>query len=515
MIERNRSVKSLLLIFAIGVIVVGLVGSDRASTPGHLEVPKTWDDEQIKNIEVDLAEPSASPTHVNADYYYSIPTEVQVYKSYPVYAPGKEPPGYLDWLKRQEPEIVFDPAKLKTEKEWIKAGEMVFDYGPVFEGVLTLREIRNPEWYAYTRTPITKEGVMPMARYVIRKKGQVEVGNVSCAACHTRVMPDGSIIKGAQGNFPFDRAAAYNFRYNFERTRDKKAFLYRNQMLELAFYDAPWVKDNPTARLAKMSIEEIAAAHEAIPPGVMARHRASLFYPPQIPDLIGVKDRLYLDHTGLVRHRSIGDLMRYAALTQGGDNYARFGNYIPFEFFQGKLPDPKTEERYSDAQLFALSLYIYSLKSPANPNKMDSLARQGKKAFEREGCAVCHTPPLYTNNKLTPVDGFTPPPEHFKKYHIMPVSIGTDPGLALKTRRGTGYYKVPSLKGVWYRGPFEHNGSVATLEDWFDPRRVHDDYVPTGFRGAGVSTRAVKGHEFGLNLSEKDRKALIAFLKTL
>jgi len=74
---------------------------------------------------------------------------------------------------------------------------------------------------------------------------------------------------------------------------------------------------------------------------------------------------------------------------------------------------------------------------------------------------------------------------------------------------------VPSLKGVWYRGPFEHNGSVATLEDWFDPHRLRDDYVPTGFKGYGVETRAVKGHSFGLGLSPDDRKALIAFLKTL
>jgi hypothetical protein len=93
--------------------------------------------------------------------------------------------------------------------------------------------------------------------------------------------------------------------------------------------------------------------------------------------------------------------------------------------------------------------------------------------------------------------------------------VGTDPGLALSTRRGTGYYKVPSLRGVWYRGPFEHNGSVATLEDWFDPARLRDDYVPTGFKGYGVKTRAVKGHRFGLDLSPEDRRALIAFLKTL
>ena len=70
----------------------------------------------------------------------------------------------------------------------------------------------------------------------------------------------------------------------------------------------------------------------------------------------------------------------------------------------------------------------------------------------------------------------------------------------MQTRRGTGYYKVPSLKGVWYRGPFEPSGSVATLEDWFDANRLRDDYVPSGWRGYNVKTRSVKGHEFGLKL---------------
>ncbi len=74
---------------------------------------------------------------------------------------------------------------------------------------------------------------------------------------------------------------------------------------------------------------------------------------------------------------------------------------------------------------------------------------------------------------------------------------------------------MPSLRGVCYRGPFEHNGSVATLEDWFDPNRLKDDYIPTGFKGLGVKTRAVRGHEFGLRLPAEDKRALIAFLKTL
>ena len=94
--------------------------------------------------------------------------------------------------------------------------------------------------------------------------------------------------------------------------------------------------------------------------------------------------------------------------------------------------------------------------------------------------------------------------------------VGTDGAMTLTTYRGTGLYKVPSLLGVWYRGPFEHNGSVATLEDWFDPRRLDDDYVPTGWKGpAGTKTRAVKGHEFGLDLSKDEVGELIAFLKTL
>lgn len=482
---------------------------------GPPPVPKLWDDEAIRTIEVPLASAGMSPVHVDSAYYYSLGQIVQIYKSYPIYAPGKEPPGYLDWLKQQEPENVFDPSKLKTMEDWIKAGERVFDFGPVFQGTMGPNEVRNPEWYKKTAVPLTRDGVMPFARYVIRKKGEIEIGNVACATCHTRVMPDGTVIKGAQGNFPFDRSTAFNFRDHYPKANNKERYTERNRQLMLAFYDTPWLKDNPNGRLSRMSIDEIAEAHEAIPPGVMARHRSSLFFPPQIPDLIGLKDWRYLDHTGLVQQRSIADLMRYAALTQGGDNYARFGDYIPFEPFQGKLPDAKDEERYSDEQLYAVALYLYSLKPPPNPNKFDQRAARGKRVFEREGCATCHTPPLYTNNKLTPASGFTPPEDHFKQFHIMNVYVGTDPRLALSTRRGTGYYKVPSLRGVWYRGPFEHNGSVATLEDWFDPRRLKDDYVPTGFLGAGVKTRAVKGHPYGLQLSEKERSDMIAFLKTL
>jgi hypothetical protein len=135
--------------------------------------------------------------------------------------------------------------------------------------------------------------------------------------------------------------------------------------------------------------------------------------------------------------------------------------------------------------------------------------------FDQAGCFVCHPPPLYTNNQLTPVQQFQESAIHVSKPEILQINVDTDSNLTLRTRRGSGYYKVPSLRGLWYRGPLEHNGSVATLEDWFDPKRLNDDYVPTGFVGYGVKTRAVKGHPFGLSLSKEDREALIAFLRTL
>ena len=111
--------------------------------------------------------------------------------------------------------------------------------------------------------------------------------------------------------------------------------------------------------------------------------------------------------------------------------------------------------------------------------------------------------------------GFTPPVNHPNRADIIELSVGTDAGTALRTRKGTGFYKVPSLKGVWYRGRFGHDGSVTTLEEWFNPARLKSDYVPNGWKGYGVERRAVPGHEFGLRLPHDERAALVAFLKTL
>jgi hypothetical protein len=176
---------------------------------------------------------------------------------------------------------------------------------------------------------------------------------------------------------------------------------------------------------------------------------------------------------------------------------------------------PGTYDRHSDAQLYALAKYVYSLEPPVNPNQPNALTEKGKRIFAEEGCVTCHTPPLFTNNKLTPADGFEIPEAHYDKYDVFDISVGTDNGYTMSTRRGTGYYKVPSLLGLWYRGPFLHDAALAKLEDLFDPNRLEDDYVPTAFKPHNVSAKAVPGHEFGLELSIEDKKALIAYLMTL
>jgi hypothetical protein len=95
----------------------------------------------------------------------------------------------------------------------------------------------------------------------------------------------------------------------------------------------------------------------------------------------------------------------------------------------------------------------------------------------------------------------------------MPISVGTDTGLALWTRKGTGLYKVPSLRGVWYRGHYLHDGSG--LEEMFDADRLRPSHVPGGWKGPGVTQRAIPGHVFGLKLAPEDKSGLIAFLRTL
>ncbi|HEV2170099.1 MAG TPA: hypothetical protein VGR40_04075, partial [Candidatus Binatus sp.] len=96
----------------------------------------------------------------------------------------------------------------------------------------------------------------------------------------------------------------------------------------------------------------------------------------------------------------------------------------------------------------------------------------------------------------------------------MNISVGTDPNLALKTRKGTGFYRVPSLRMVWMEACFLHDGSIGTLEGLFDPARLQPDFRSSNWAPI-TKSHPVEGHPFGLRLKAAERADLIAFLRTL
>src|SRR4051794_33571868 len=162
----------------------------------HPEIPRSWEDNEVQTFEVPLVQADRSPRYMSSKDYYALKERV-IYRSYPVYAPGREPAGYREWLKQREPEIIFDASRLRTNADWIEAGKLVFrshiQYSPAPEGPAEVDET----------VPVQRDGTVlpfrPGHQYYIRSKGAIEVGVNACADCHTRIMPDGSFLEGAQG----------------------------------------------------------------------------------------------------------------------------------------------------------------------------------------------------------------------------------------------------------------------------------------------------------------------------
>src|SRR5579884_1433032 len=479
------------------------------------EIPKAWDDVALLEWATPVSGLNVPPAHISSKDYYAL--RIDNVRTYPVYFPGREPDGYWAMLQHLGPKPLIEPEKLKTEADWIEAGRRVFDEADHIH----LRTF-DPKLIAIARDPATYKGKKPLAdgtasdiRWVPTPDG-LALGIRDCSACHTRYREDRTAIPGAPRN-EIGSAAAVGLigpMQTAKRVVNASApFHMGPQRFGEWLYQAwgvPWRENDINARLRTMTEAEYAPLLTAFfRGGGNPRWNGSIFFPTKIPDLIGIEHRKYIDHTATHQHRNIGDLMRYAALV----DYAEAADFGPYHMLAPGTR--RVSARMPDEALYALALYIYSLKPPANPNPFDSMARAGQQIFVREGCPACHTPPLYTNNKLTLAKGFIPPKDVPASLDILRITVGTDPGLALETRKGTGYYKVPSLRGVWYRGHYLHDGAAASLEEMFDAGRLKDTHVPGGYSPAGVKTRAILGHEFGLQLKQREREELIAFLKTL
>jgi hypothetical protein len=223
-----------------------------------------------------------------------------------------------------------------------------------------------------------------------------------------------------------------------------------------------------------------------------------------------------------------------------------------------------SEAREVDNRISDVLAYIYSLEPPKYPYPINrQLARQGGMVF-LQNCSKCHGhydpggresiqgqaggqasrdeeyPNLLIPESVIRTDSFLykanyQSPQFIEWFNKSWFAQGDHPA-RLEPFNG---YIAPPLDGIWVTAPYLHNGSVPTLEallnshlrpaywsrDFNNPQY---DYVQVGWKYAKMEgpdgTKVYNttlpgygnyGHTFGDKLSEKDRKALIEYLKTL
>jgi len=130
--------------------------------------------------------------------------------------------------------------------------------------------------------------------------------------------------------------------------------------------------------------------------------------------------------------------------------------------------------------VWAITAWIRAQDFPTPLTEGGAEADAGQVVFEEAGCDGCHAPPNYTSDRLVRVE-----------------DVGTNVAARFSPVRRTGYARIPSLRGVGRTGPYLHNGAIGTLEELLSPKRGEP------------------GHTWGQELSDDDRRVLIAFLRSI
>ena len=126
---------------------------------------------------------------------------------------------------------------------------------------------------------------------------------------------------------------------------------------------------------------------------------------------------------------------------------------------------------------FAMALYLWELE-PEPMHGPDTASQRGETVFG-DNCSSCHKPPSFSGPSV-------------------PIAVvGTDPSVGMSPDRTTGFYRVPSLRGVGDRRRLFANGAVEDIEELLR------------------SDRTAKGHTFGLGLGDSDKADLVRYLETL
>jgi hypothetical protein len=206
------------------------------------------------------------------------------------------------------------------------------------------------------------------------------------------------------------------------------------------------------------------------------------------------------------------------------------------------------ESHEVDTHMPDLLAYIYSLQPPKYPKEINTeLAKQGETVFIKS-CSKCHGtygdnekyPNLLIPEAVIQTDSLLyknnySSPQFVNWFNQSWFTTGDHPA-RLEPFKG---YIAPPLDGVWVTAPYLHNGSVPTLDallntdlrpkywsrDFDNPEY---DYEKLGWKFTKEEKPGGKfiynsdlpgygnyGHTYGNKLTDKERKAVIEYLKTL
>jgi mono/diheme cytochrome c family protein len=356
----------------------------------------------------------------------------------------------------------------------------------------------------------------------------------NCMQCHAQVF-EGKLVMG-MGNTYADftmgqklNPQAYNMLESFLKKGSPKKYEACKPFIQVARTIGPYLT---TAVRGVNAADRLA--------GVLAAHR----------DPVSFKwsDTALLDISTAIIPSDVPAwwlLRKKHAMFYNGFGRGDFGKFLMASNLL--TVNDTAESREVDTHFNDVLSYLYSLRPPKYPKPINAaLAKEGAIVYTTN-CSKCHGkygsnesyPNLLIPESVIQTDSFL-----FKNNYQNPQFVNwfnnswfatSDHPARLVPFNG---YIAPPLDGVWATAPYLHNGSVPTMEGvlnsksrplyWqrnfdntdYDYEKLSWQFTTTDTAGDGVYATSLPGygnygHYFGDKLTDKQRKAVIEYLKTL
>lgn len=375
---------------------------------------------------------------------------------------------------------------------------------------------------------------LPFDYTAVETKGEVLVAP-NCMQCHAQVFNDSLIVGMGNTFINFSEGDKVNVK-NFERLENMLKLTGPKKLAAAA----PFIQVGKViAPYLKTEVQGVNAADRLT--AVLAAHRdPETFKWSSIASIEVPKDLIPTDVPAwwLLKKKN--------AMFYNGFGRGDFGRFL---MASNLLTVNDTAESVEvDAHMPDVLAYIYSIQAPKYPGKIDAtLAAEGEKVFT-VNCSKCHgtygengeypnllipSAVIQTDSMLL-VSNFSNPQfiEWFNKSWF---TKGDHPA-RLEPFNG---YVAPPLDGVWATAPYLHNGSVPDMVGLLNsdkrPKYWSRDFEKNSYNNEKLGWDHQKlpsanwknfynttlpgysnvGHYFGDRLTEKERTAVLEYLKTL